>query len=105
LTFIALCITVIMMVKTSCTAMTRPKRHRTVVSLTLDRHILDSLKREMQKLGETNFSNFIEGILDCFLRLNCQGCPFYESLSDEEKDNIICKIGAGKWITEEEEGV
>jgi hypothetical protein len=82
--------------------MTRPKRHRTVVSLTLDRHILDSLKEKMRNLGETNFSSFIEGILDCFLRPDCKGCEFYESLSDEEKGNIICKIGVGKWIIKEE---
>lgn len=82
--------------------MTRPNRHRTVVSLTIDRHILNSLKREMRNLGETNFSSFVESILDCFLRPDCKGCEFYENLADEEKENIICKIGAGKWVTKEE---
>lgn len=89
------------MAVTSCRVRERPKRHRTVVSLTLDPHILASLKKEMQRLGETNFSNFVEGIFDCFLRETCEGCPAYENLPREEKAKITGKVGVGKWEMED----
>ena len=90
------------MVITNCAKRKRTKRHRTVVSFTLDPHIVASLKKEMVRLEETNFSSFVDGIFDCFLRETCEGCPAYEELSDEEKDKITGKVGAGKWITNEE---
>jgi len=86
----------------ACVIRERPKRHRIVVSLTLDPHIVAFLKGEMERLGERNFSNFVEGIFECFLRDSCEGCPTYEALPNEEKDKITGKIGAGKWITQEE---
>ena len=90
------------MVIKSCTVRERPKRHRAVISLTLDPHIVVALKKEMEELGERNFSNFVEGIFECYLRDSCEGCPAYEELSDEEKGSITGKVGAGKWITNEE---
>jgi len=86
----------------ACTVRKRPKRHRTVVSLTLDPHILASLKNEMVRLGETNFSNFVEGIFECFLRESCDGCPAYEELPEDEKTKVTGKVGAGKWTTNED---
>ena len=80
----------------------RTKRHRNVTSLTLDPHIVADLKKEMEYLGEANFSNFVEGILECFLRETCDGCPTYDTLPEHEKTEIEGKIGAGKWITKEE---
>lgn len=87
----------------SCVVRERPKRHRAVISLTLDPHVVASLKDEMRRLDEKNFSNFVEGIFECFLRESCEGCPTYEELTDEEKVKITGKVGAGKWITEERE--
>jgi len=46
----------------------RTKRHRTTLSITIDPHILDALKRWMQKEGETNLSAAIEGFIDCGIR-------------------------------------
>lgn len=84
----------------SCTIRERPKRHRTVISLTLDPHIVASLKQEMERLKERNFSNFVEGIFECFLRDTCENCPSWEALPDEDKERITNKIGAGKWVSD-----
>ena len=86
------------MVITICVKRKRSKRHRVVTSLTLDPHIVASLKKRMKRQGETNFSSFVEGILDCFTRNTCEGCPGYENLSDKEKTQITGKVGVGKWI-------
>lgn len=83
-----------------CTVRERPKRHRTVISLTLDPHIVTSLKKEMQRFDETNFSNFVEGIFECFLRDTCEGCASWDALPGEEKERIKNKIGAGKWVSD-----
>ena len=101
MTFITQCIILVVMAITSCTVRERPKRHRAVVSLTLDLHIVASLKKEMERLGERNFSNFVEGIFECFLRDTCEGCPYYEELPEEKQVKVTGKRGAGKQITED----
>lgn len=62
----------------------RPKRRRTTISMTIDRHILDGLKRWMEKNGETNISATIEGFIDCGIRDTCEGCPYAEDSGQEK---------------------
>ena len=64
------------------------KRHRRTLSITIDPHILDGLRRWMKKEDETNLSAVIEGFIDCGIRDTCEGCPYYE----EEQE----KVGVGK---------
>lgn len=71
----------------------RAKRHRTTLSITIDPHVLDALKRWMQKEGETNLSAAIEGFIDCGIRDTCDGCPYYEP---EEAESAGRKVGVGK---------
>ena len=78
----------------------RVKRHRTTLSITIDRHVLDAFKRWMEKEGETNLSALIEGFIDCGIRDTCEGCPAYDELAEEEKAKIKGKAGVGKWIEE-----
>ncbi len=68
---------------------TRTKRHRTTLSITIDPHVLDGLKRWMKKKCETNLSATIEGFVDCRVRDTCEGCP-YAGSHDQHK------IGVGK---------
>ncbi len=67
---------------------TRTKRHRTTLSITIDPHILDGLRRWMKKEDERNLSAVIEGFIDCGIRDTCEGCPY-----DEEGQG---KVGVGK---------
>lgn len=78
----------------------RVKRHRTTLSITIDPHVLDALKRWMEKEGETNLSAVIEGFIDCGIRDNCDGCPAYEELPEEERAKVEGKVGVGKWAEE-----
>jgi hypothetical protein len=78
----------------------RVKRHRTTLSITIDPHVLDALKRWMEKEGETNLSAAIEGFIDCGVRDTCEGCPAYEKLLEEEKAKVKGKAGVGKWVAE-----
>ena len=48
----------------------------------------------MEKEGETNLSATIEGFIDCGMRENCEGCPYYEP--EEGKDSAAGKVGVGK---------
>ncbi len=80
----------------------RPKRHRTSLSITIDRHVLDALKQWMKREGETNLSAVIEGFVECGVRDDCEGCPAYENLPKEEKSKVTGKVGVGKWETDEE---
>ena len=75
----------------------RAKRHRRTMSITIDPHVLDALKRWMEKEGETNLSAVIESFIECGVRDTCQGCPDYEELPDEEKAKITGKAGINKW--------
>ncbi len=77
---------------------TRPKRHRPTLSITIDPHILDGLKKWMQKGKETNLSAVIQGFIDCGIRDTCEDCPFYEELPEDEKDEVKGKAGVGKWV-------
>ena len=43
---------------------TRAKRHHTSLSIAIDPHVLNALKRWMEKEGETNLSDVIEGFVD-----------------------------------------
>lgn len=76
---------------------TRVRRHRSTLSITIDPHVLDALKRWMKKEGETNLSAVIEGFIDCGIRDTCDGCPNYEELPDEEKAAVTGKVGVDKW--------
>ena len=79
---------------------TRPKRHRRTLSITIDPHILDSLKQWMKREGETNLSSGIEGFIDCGIRDTCDECPHYEEMPEEEKAQLKGKVGVGKWTGE-----
>lgn len=79
-----------------------PRRHRVQVNLTLDPHILEDARKLMAEIGEVSLSNFVEGLIECVLRDSCEGCSAYDDLPDEEKARISGKVGAGKWITEDE---
>ena len=79
---------------------TRPKRQRPTLSITIDPHILDGLKKWMEREGETNLSAAIQGFIDCGIRDTCEDCPFYEELSEDEKDEVKGKAGVGKWVDE-----
>lgn len=67
----------------------RTKRHRTSLSITIDRHVLDALKQWMKQEGETNLSAVIEGFIECGVRDTCDGCPYAEEEGQE-------KVGVGK---------
>ncbi len=75
----------------------RPKRNRTTLSITIDHHVLSSLKKWMVKEGEQNTSAVIEGFIDCGIRDTCDGCPNYDDLPQDEKDGISGKLKVGKW--------
>ena len=81
----------------------RVRRHRTTLSITIDPHVLDALKRWMQSRGETNLSAAIEDFIDCGVRDTCIGCPAYESLPAKEKDLLVGKVGVGHQIIAENE--
>jgi len=57
----------------------------TTLSITIDPHVLDALKRWMNKEGETNLSAVIEGFIDSSIRDTCEGCPYSEN-PKQEKD-------------------
>ena len=78
----------------------REKRHRTTLSVTIDPHVLDALKKWMEREGETNISAVIEGFVDCGTRDTCEGCPAYEELPEEETEQVKGKAGVGKWSGE-----
>ena len=83
-----------------CVSKVVARPRRTTVAVNLNEEVLKKLKDEMQRLGEDNFSRFVEGIFECFLRETCKGCPAYEDLPDKEKAKITGKIGVGKWETQ-----
>ena len=66
----------------------RDKRHRTTLSITVDPHILDGLRRWMKREDETNISSVIEGFIDCGIRDTCEECPYAEEGQE--------KVGVGK---------
>lgn len=78
----------------------RSKRHRITLSITIDPHILDSLKKWMEIEDETNLSAVIESFIDCGIRDTCEGCPYYEGPPPEEKGEVRDKVGVGKWTDE-----
>ena len=81
----------------------RPRKRRVQINLTIDPDVLGSVRALMSELGETSLSNFTEGLYECVLRDDCEGCPAYDSLPDEDKDKIKGKVGVGKWVTDEDE--
>ena len=46
-----------------------------------------TIKKWMEKNGETNISATIEGFIDCGIRDTCEGCPYAED-SDKEKVGV-----------------
>ncbi len=81
----------------------RPRKRRAQINLTIDPDVLGMIRDLMSEIGETSLSSFTEGLYECVLRDSCDGCPAYDSLSDEEKDKITGKVGVGKWTTAESE--
>ena len=79
---------------------TRPKRQRPTLSITIDPHVLDGLKKWMEREKETNFSAVIQGFIECGIRDTCEGCPYYEDLPENEREEIKGKAGVGKWTDE-----
>lgn len=77
----------------------RPKRHRTTLSITIDPHVLEALRKWMEKEGETNLSAAIESFIDCGVRDSCEGCPYYDEPSLEETKETkesVAKVGVRK---------
>ena len=83
-------------------ALKRARKRRAQVNLTIDPDLLNRIRKLMYEMGENSLSNFTEGLYDCVLRDDCEGCPAYESLPDDEKSKIKGKLGVGKWIDEDE---
>ena len=79
---------------------TRPKRQRPTLSITIDPHVLDGLKKWMIREKETNLSAAIQGFIECGIRDSCDDCPYYEELPEDEKEEIKGKAGVGKWTDE-----
>ena len=79
---------------------TRPKRHRPTLSITIDPHALQGLKDWMKREGETNLSQAIQGFIECGIRDTCEGCPYYDELMSEDKEEGKGKAGVGKWTSE-----
>ena len=89
------------MAMTVC-ALKRPRKRRSQINLTIDPDVLRRVRDLMSELGETSLSNFTEGLYECVLRDDCEGCLAYEELPDDEKRKIKGKIGVGKQIIEED---
>jgi hypothetical protein len=83
-------------------ALKRARKRRAQVNLTIDPDLLNRIRKLMYEMGENSLSNFTEGLYDCVLRDDCEGCPAYENLTDDEKSKIKGKVGVGKWIDEDE---
>ncbi len=80
----------------------RPRKRRVQVNMTIAPDILLRIRDLMTELGETSLSSFTEGLYECVLRDDCEGCPAYESLPKEEKAKVTGKVGVGKWEIDEE---
>ena len=78
----------------------RSRKRRVQVNLTIDPAILLRIRELMGEQGETSLSSFTEGLYDCILRDDCEGCPAYGELPEEEKAKITGKVGVGKQLTE-----
>ena len=89
------------MATTAC-LLKRPRKRRVQINLTSDPDVLHKVRDLMNELGETSLSNFTEGLYECVLRDDCEGCLAYEELPDDEKRKIKGKIGVGKQIIEED---
>lgn len=87
---------------TAVCAFKKPRKRRVQINLTIDPAILGRIRDLMKEMEETSLSNFTEGLYDCVLRDDCEGCSAYDDLPDEEKAKIKGKAGAGKWITDED---
>jgi hypothetical protein len=78
----------------------RSRKRRVQVNLTIDPTLLRRIRELMVKHEEPSLSSFTEGLYDCVLRDDCEGCPAYEELPEEEKVIITGKVGVGKQLTE-----
>jgi len=74
-----------------------PKMRRTTLSITIDPRILLRLKDWMKKEKETSLSSVIEGFIDCGIREDCEGCPYYEDLPEGKEGEVKHKIGVSKF--------
>ena len=75
----------------------RSRKRRVQINLTIDPIVLSKIRELMNTLEETSLSKFTEGLYECVLRDDCEGCPAYEDLPEEEKAQITGKTGVGKW--------
>lgn len=73
------------------------KKLRTTLSITIDPDVLSKLKEYMKKEGQTNISSVVEGFIDCGIREDCEGCPYSEDLAEGEEEEVLHKIGVGKF--------
>lgn len=76
----------------------KPRKRRAQINLTIDPDLLRKVRELMKQLGEPSLSNFTEGLYDCVLRDECEGCPAYDELPQKEKAKIKGKVGVGKCI-------
>ena len=88
---------------TECVSRVVARPRRMTVAVNLNEQVVKKLKVEMARLGVDNFSRFVEGIFESFLRDSCEGCPAYDELPEEEKSKITEKVGVGKWVEAEED--
>lgn len=93
------------MVQRAC-SLRRPRKRRVQINLTIDSDVLKKVRNFMKQNEETSLSSFTEGLYECVLREDCEGCPAYDDLEEEEKTEITGKAGVGKWTTSDtsEEG-
>ncbi len=87
---------------TAVCMLARPRKRRVQINLTIDPDVLHKVRDLMNELGETSLSSFTEGLYDCVLRDDCEGCSAYEGLPEAEKVRIKGKVGVGKQIIDEE---
>jgi len=80
----------------------KPRKRRVQINLTIDPDVLNKVRDLMSELGETSLSSFTEGLYDCVLRDDCEGCSAYDDLPPEEKAKITGKVGVGKFFTDED---
>lgn len=87
---------------TAVCMLAKTRKRRVQINLTIDPDVLHKVRDLMSELGETSLSSFTEGLYDCVLRDDCEGCPAYEGLPEEDKVKIKGKVGVGKQIIDED---
>jgi len=73
------------------------KKPRTTLSITIDPDLLLKLRKYTKKQGQTSISSVVEGFIDCGIREDCEGCPYSEDLPEGKEEEVLHKIGVGKF--------